>query len=130
MFQFGVTNSGYKATRDCTDGLSSTIMMSERVLGNNGTRSVFGQSVYGIAGMDTNPVLCAATAQNRQYIAGTNVSSWGHGSLWAFGHPVWSAVTTVLPPNSPSCYNVNGDNPSNAWASIRRTACMSAGCIA
>jgi prepilin-type N-terminal cleavage/methylation domain-containing protein len=114
MFQFGVTNSGYKATRDCTDGLSSTIMMSERVLGNNGTRSIFGQSAFGVPGIDTNPLLCVATAQNRQYIAGTNISSWGHGTLWAFGHPMVAAVTTVLPPNSPSC-SISNDNPSNEW---------------
>jgi prepilin-type N-terminal cleavage/methylation domain-containing protein len=114
MFQFGVQTAGYKGLRDAVDGASNTILMSERVIGNHGTRSILGQSVFGINGVDTNPALCLATVSNKQYIGSANISSWGHGTLWAFGHPHWSAVTTVLPPNGPSCYP-GGDNPSNAW---------------
>ncbi len=40
---------------------------------------------------------------------------WDAGTLWPFGHPHWGAVTTVLPPNGPSCYSGGGDNPSNQW---------------
>jgi prepilin-type N-terminal cleavage/methylation domain-containing protein len=127
MFQFGVQNGGYRAMRDCTDGLSSTILMSEMVLGNPGTRSVLGQTAYNIAGIDTNPLNCVATAVNRQYIAGVAISTWGHGSLWAFGHPHNSGFTTVLPPNSPSCYTGNTDNMSNQWGIYSATSLHTGG---
>jgi prepilin-type processing-associated H-X9-DG protein len=55
-----------------------------------------------------------ATATNRRYNAGLNIAVWSSADIWSFGHPHWAAFTTVLPPNSPSCYDVNGNNPSNA----------------
>ena len=114
FFQFGVTIGGYKGLRDATDGASNSIMMSEAVIGNPGSRLILGQSAIGVAGFDTNPLLCLATVANKQYIGGTGISTWGRGTLWAFGHPHCSAMTTVLPPNGPSCMP-GGDNPSNQW---------------
>ncbi|HUQ69059.1 MAG TPA: DUF1559 domain-containing protein [Planctomycetaceae bacterium] len=118
LFGFGARIAGYKGMRDVTDGTSNSIAMSERVIGNPGTRSILGQTAFNVAGgsaatLAANPVLCLATAANRQYIAGTSISTWGAGSLWAFGHPGASAVTTVLPPNGPSCWAANNDNLSN-----------------
>ena len=113
LFQF--SQQGHKGIRDCTDGSSNTIAASETGAGVQGSNSIIGNSVYGVAGFATNPTICKALkGSNMQYVAGTTVSSWGQGSLWPFGHPHWSAVTTVLPPNSASCVN-GGDNPSNAW---------------
>jgi prepilin-type N-terminal cleavage/methylation domain-containing protein/prepilin-type processing-associated H-X9-DG protein len=113
LFQF--SQVGFRSMRDCIDGSSNTIAVAETGGGVQNSRSVIGNSVYGITGFDTNPTLCkAAVGANFQYAAGTNVSSWGQGSLWPFGHPHWSAVTTVLPPNSASCI-LGGDNASNAW---------------
>src|SRR6185437_5357516 len=40
------------------------------------------------------------------------ISTYTAGNLWAFGHPWWAGFTTILPPNSPSCYE-GGLNPSN-----------------
>ena len=113
LFQF--SKKGYKSMRDCTDGSSNTVALAERGAGVQNSRSLIGNAAYGIGGIDTNPTICKALAgPNLTYTTGTNVSSWGQGSLWPFGHPHWSAVTTVLPPNSPSCVNI-GDNASNAW---------------
>ena len=113
LFQF--SQRGYKGLRDCTDGASNTIACAETGAGVQNSRSIIGNAVYGIGGIDTNPTLCRATmGANQTYVTGTNVSSWGQGSLWPFGHAHWSAVTTVLPPNSASCINI-GDNASNAW---------------
>jgi prepilin-type processing-associated H-X9-DG protein len=113
LFQF--SQVGYKGTRDCTDGTSNTIAMAETGSGVQGSNSIIGNTAYNIAGFDTNPALCKAVqGSNNTYVSGTAISSWGQGTLWPFGHPNWSAVTTVLPPNSPSCEN-GGDNPSNAY---------------
>jgi prepilin-type N-terminal cleavage/methylation domain-containing protein len=108
--------SGCKNLRDIADGASNTIALSETGLGPNGSgTTTIGQAVFGLpTSLPTNAPLCLATASGMTYLGGNSISSWGQGSLWPFGHPFWNAVTTVLPPNGPSCY-VGGDNPSNAW---------------
>lgn len=111
---FGFHYRGVKGMRDITDGSSNTIAMAEMGSGNQGGRSVVGNSVYGVSGVDTNPTICLATASGGVYLPAYTVSSWGQSSLWPFGHPHWAFFNTVLPPNSPSCYP-GGDNPSNAW---------------
>ena len=114
LFAFS-QSGGHKGMRDIIDGSSNTIAMAETGLGATGSRTVIGQTVVGISGIDTNPTLCLATASNGIYLGGNNISSWGQGTLWPFGHPGWSAVTTVLPPNSPSCTGNTGDNMSSGW---------------
>jgi prepilin-type N-terminal cleavage/methylation domain-containing protein len=109
------TRGGSKSLRDVTDGASNTIAMSEKGIGDPASRLVIGNTVFGRpATIATNPSLCMATAQAGVYIGGTTVSSWGQGSLWPFGHAHWNVVTTVLPPNSPSCTRFD-DNPSDDW---------------
>ena len=113
MFQF--SQCGFKGMRDCTDGSSNTIACAETATGIPATRSILGNAVYGVSGFETNPTICKALlGANQTYTTGSTVSSWGQGSLWGFGHPHWSAVTTVLPPNQPSCIT-GGDNPSDAY---------------
>lgn len=111
-------SGGSKGMRDITDGASNTIAMAEKAIGERGGRTILGNSAFGALGnFEANPTLCLSRSQNKQYIAGTSVSTWGQGTLWAFGHPHWNVVTTVLPPNSPSCYTGGGndDNPSNDY---------------
>ncbi len=128
MFQYGVLpGASYKGFKDITDGTSNSIAMAERVLGNPGTRSILGQAVFNVPGIDANPVLCMATAQNKQYVTGTSISTWGSGTLWAFGHAPQAAVTTVLPPNAPSCWAGNSDNPSNQWGIFSATSLHTGG---
>lgn len=106
-----------KAISDVLDGTSNTIGISEKGLGAaQGSRTIYGQSVYPytVANLTANPTLCLVTAQNGNYVAGVNIAVWTTGDLWAFGHPHWGAFTTILPPNSASCYDVNSNNPSNA----------------
>jgi prepilin-type N-terminal cleavage/methylation domain-containing protein/prepilin-type processing-associated H-X9-DG protein len=118
-------SGGHKGIRDITDGSSNSIAMAETGLGpsfwggggggSGSQRMIQGQCIVGVSGIDTNPTLCQATASGGFYLPGNNISSWGQGTLWPFGHPGWSAVTTVLPPNSASCTGNTGDNMSSGW---------------
>ena len=101
----------YKRLAEVTDGTSHTLAMSEKGIGGGPiSNAIAGHSVFGVPPI---PSECAATAAGGLYRDGVRVSSWGQGSLWAFGHPHWGGFTTILPPGSPSCY-LGGDNPSNA----------------
>jgi prepilin-type N-terminal cleavage/methylation domain-containing protein len=105
-----------KAMRDVTDGTSNTIAISEKGLGGTqGSRTIKGQSAYSYTAvaLTSNPASCLATADNQMYVAGVNIASFTAANLWAFGHPHWGGFNTVLPPNSPSCFE-GGSNPSNA----------------
>jgi hypothetical protein len=105
----------YTKIADILDGPSNTIMMAEVGLGSSrDATDIIGRAARSVANVDTNPALCLAQATRGRYNTGVAVSSWVQGSLWPFGHPFWNYFNTVLPPNSPSCYN-NADNPSNAW---------------
>lgn len=100
----------FRRLAEVTDGTSHTLAMAEKGVGAPGTRLVVGQSVYNVVPV---PSECAAAAIGPVYREGVNISSWGQGTLWAFGHPHWGGFTTVLPPGGPSCYT-GGDNPSDA----------------
>ncbi|HVA50922.1 MAG TPA: DUF1559 domain-containing protein [Pirellulales bacterium] len=103
-----------KGINEILDGTTHTVGMSEKGLGATAL-TIAGQSVYpySVAALTANPTLCLATARNGEYIV-SGIAVWTAGDLWAFGHPHWGAFTTILPPNSPSCYDVNSNNPSNA----------------
>jgi prepilin-type N-terminal cleavage/methylation domain-containing protein len=108
--------TGHKAIKDVLDGTSNTIAVSEKAAGAAvTTRTIFGYAVYpfSAASLAANPATCLATASNRVYLPNFNVGVWMSADLWAFGHPHWGAFTTILPPNSPSCYDgTEGNNPS------------------
>ena len=97
-----------------TDGTSNTVALSEKVTGDRGSRSVLGLATYPMTGLDANAAQCLATATNGLYNTGRLLSDWNMGGIWAFGHPNWAGFSTILPPNSPSCYERNNNNPSNA----------------
>ncbi len=97
-----------------TDGTSNTVALSEKVTGNRGSRSVLGLATFPMTDLDTNAAQCLATATNGFYNAGRLLSDWNMGGIWAFGHPNWAGFSTILPPNSPSCYERNNNNPSNS----------------
>ncbi|HUP81828.1 MAG TPA: DUF1559 domain-containing protein [Pirellula sp.] len=97
-----------------SDGTSNTVALSEKVTGDRGSRSVLGLATYPMTGLDANAAQCLATATNGFYNTGRLLSDWNMGGIWAFGHPNWAGFSTILPPNSPSCYERNNNNPSNA----------------
>jgi hypothetical protein len=60
----------------------------------------------------SNPAICLATAEGAYYKPGVKIADYIDGDQWAMGHPYWGLFTTILPPNSPTCYSVNSNNPS------------------
>ncbi len=91
------------AFRDITDGTSNTVAMAERLVATDAQRArkIEAGVTNEIADVDTNPTLCMSTAN----ADGTyNVSTYsGYGVGWAYGYTHFDGITTVLPPNAPSC---------------------------
>jgi prepilin-type N-terminal cleavage/methylation domain-containing protein/prepilin-type processing-associated H-X9-DG protein len=92
---------------DLLDGTSNTIAMSERSQGEDPTNIKGG---IGVIAPGSAPAICANSAPGGTY-SGT-VSSWRSGDRWQDGRGGFMAMTTILPPNSPSCTT----NATNAGA--------------
>lgn len=112
------------ATRfaEISDGLSNTIMMSERLRSwtNGGPRAVGSRQVQaklgianGIAGSSTQPNLCLTVSDGKFFIEGTSVKGyWGH--CYTDGQAERVGFNTVLPPNAPSCSATANENADNS----------------
>lgn len=105
-------NSRQTKFGDISDGLSNTVMASERLIQTlNNTGVVVGanqgETVLGNAFLDgahLTPSICRTTVAGKFYIAGTSVWSRS-GMSWQDGQPVYVGFNTILPPNGPSCIN-------------------------
>ncbi|MEW4454006.1 DUF1559 domain-containing protein [Bremerella sp. JC817] len=97
-----------------TDGTSNTIMMAERAFGTSGnTRDIRGFFANNVSGLNTSPISCLTTASQGKYNTSQSVQeARAVGVQWFDGFPAFTGVTTVLPPNSPSCAN---DNWGDQW---------------
>jgi prepilin-type N-terminal cleavage/methylation domain-containing protein/prepilin-type processing-associated H-X9-DG protein len=96
-----------------TDGTSNTIFMAERAFGSTNKSSTKGYFANNVAGLNTSPITCMNTAANGVYVTGQSVmSDRPVGVQWFEGYPAFTGVTTILPPNSPSCAN---ENWGDAW---------------
>lgn len=93
---------------DIIDGIANTLMMAE-VATFDGTRRATGSIAANITGLKNNPSKCLATVdQHGNYRTGlmlrmTPDGKAARGGNWADGAILWSGITTILPPNSPSC---------------------------
>jgi hypothetical protein len=90
----------------CTDGLSNTIFMAERVYalaGDPRLVKIGHASVWDWS----KPGMCAALAAGPRYLDTATVLTQG-GGTWAYGNPGFVTFSTVFPPNGPSCNIVNG----------------------
>ncbi len=93
--------------RDILDGMSNTVLMAERDLGNpSNPRDILGRAQ---AGNPTTPQVCVALATTSPGFY--NAPSFGSpppahpmmSERWACGLPYFSAVTLAVPPNGASC---------------------------
>jgi hypothetical protein len=97
---------------DITDGTSNTLAFSEIVAyspTNHG--KIKGHYVMiGASQLRNSPIVCMqAKGPNGILVGNLPPSHHRHGESWASGYPMIMGFTTILPPNSPSCANANGE---------------------
>ncbi|HUT93604.1 MAG TPA: DUF1559 domain-containing protein [Thermoguttaceae bacterium] len=94
-----------KGVKDITDGTSNTLAVSECLVGALPGRSIMvkGGMAAMVSGLSTSPIVCYARidpANPKQYTGAV----WGYkGRYWGEGHGHVAGITTVIPPNGPSC---------------------------
>lgn len=101
--------------RDCTDGTSNTIAMSEINRARTGRYDGlgFGSSIRqedgvaeGFASIGDNPGQCLTAVSGGYYTNPAVVKNRGGGNTWD-GQMEYNGFNTVLPPNGPSCVNMD-----------------------
>ena len=107
-----------------TDGLSNTVLMSERLRADLAPKSAGVREVdhrvataMSVAAITTSPNACLATSDGSHFRSGTQVKG-RFGTRWADGRPERVGFNTVLPPNAPGCVNdadVSGDSMSGVY---------------
>lgn len=122
----GMFTGQAKARRfgDVTDGLSNSIAMSERTVGQQGLNVLDGGTVVGIGSnfRNNNPSECATrVGAGKRYVAGTNVRHWA-GLRWTDGAPAFTGCTTVLGPNKASCTQNTWDGEDGIYEPMSRHA--------
>ena len=104
-----------KAFRDITDGTSNTVMMAERSVGTT-AKSVLQGHAFSIA-FTSDPTVC------RDSVSSTNPNEYvGSASnraaqRWSDRVPPFCAFSTVLPPNSASCWTGTNENTNESLTS-------------
>jgi len=102
--------------REVTDGLSNTALISEGCVGNGRTNISATTEDYrtaeaiGVANVKNNPSACLAVRDGQNFVAGQSLHSIKGGNF-VDGYISRTGFNTVLPPNSPSCGEVQ--NPVN-----------------
>lgn len=105
-----------------TDGLSSTLAMSERVF-HNSTTAVLGNIVDNEgAALKSNPSICLATTTGANYSAGLTLDGYYGGVRFNDGMAQFTGFNTILPPNSPSCMEMGSNTDGVFSAQSRHTS--------
>ena len=94
------------------DGTSNTVIMAERSFASGNRRIIRGNFANNVAGTNTTPIVCLATASGDTYLPTQSVMDRAVGVQWFEGFPAFTGFNTVLPPNSPSCAV---DNWGDSW---------------
>ena len=125
--------------KQITDGLSKTLLLSERAIGADSSNSIRGDTAFH-GSITSNPAGCMSTAAGDRYVDPTQLVGAGGfsktGRLWADGCPYYGAFNTILPPNSPSCSirlgsgdRVNGVFSANSYHTGGVSVCFADGAV-
>jgi prepilin-type N-terminal cleavage/methylation domain-containing protein len=120
--------------RDVRDGLSNTVAMSERRIGNRMVKFDLANSAVNIAAVNVNDnpqvawTACWATADQyngKRYNNGTTVmndisAGWLSGVRWADGAIYYAGFTTIMAPNGPSCAIAQHDTNQGVYTATSR----------
>lgn len=102
---------------EITDGLSNSILMSERIIGKTRSNLVKdGGTARGLgsAFVRQNPSLCLTAIDLSTGRYTQPVGPWG-GNRWPDGAPAFTGHTTILGPNSASCTQRNWDGEDGIY---------------
>jgi len=94
------TNPNFVQMKSVMDGLSKTVMMSERARGKDGSLKITDTQAGSVAGFETSPIICSSRVSGTQY-TGTVVPRAGRD--WMFARPAFNGFNTISPPNGPGC---------------------------
>ncbi|WP_144055183.1 DUF1559 domain-containing protein [Rhodopirellula baltica] len=101
--------------RDCTDGLSSTLLLGEIAV-SQGDHAVISNVLNEVPGIVDDPQACRRgvdPANPGFFVQGADLES--RGRRWADAAVTFSGFNTVLPPNSPSCTQVPTSTQHPNW---------------
>ena len=101
--------------RDITDGTSNTIAMSELVRPN----SLNHRGMLAGSTSITTPTACKATYNysTRKYYSSGWTGDTSRGFRFADGAEYFAGFNTIMPPNSPSCFNNGGGHTASGMYS-------------
>ena len=101
---------GGKSLGEVTDGTSNTLSFSEISVFQNQGRLRGHYTMIPTNTMAASPIVCQRTrGPNGTIIGALPPSHHRHGESWASGFTMNSGFTAILPPNSPSCANAQGE---------------------
>ncbi|OYP36370.1 DUF1559 domain-containing protein [Rhodopirellula sp. MGV] len=114
--------------RDILDGLSNTIMMGEIAtdLGDRDVRTLphtFAPGTF--TGLRNNPYVCHSDVDPERpkfwmsNLTDVAAGNQGRGFRWASGCQPYTAMNTILPPNSETCMSLGDTSPGALSASSR-----------
>lgn len=105
-----------------TDGLSNSIMMSERTIAQPNSRLVLdGGTLLNLGDFfrNENPSDCASPARILGNVYQGDVGDWG-GRRWTDGAPAFTGFTTILGPNRASCTQGGWDGEDGIYEPMSR----------
>jgi hypothetical protein len=116
----GGAYQGTRSFADVTDGLSNSIMMSERTKAVPGVEILDGGTVRNLGSTfrNNNPAECLAQTAGNKYV-NTDLGRWA-GHRWPDGAPAFTGCTTVLGPNTASCTQGGWDGEDGIYEPMSR----------
>ncbi|MDA1040990.1 MAG: DUF1559 domain-containing protein [Planctomycetota bacterium] len=112
MFGRGIigSSSDFTTIARVTDGLSKTVMMSERVKGRDGSTAVLETQAANVGGFNTSPIVCRSQVSGNRYTGSVAARA---GRDWMFARSAFNGFNTVAAPNSPGCNSGNSHDSAH-----------------